>query len=198
MERSEVFFGTSQSHSASETTFMKQATTSICLVFLTTLATLASCEKEVPLGTRVTATGIVFDSVKNKVLANAKLYVFGAQRTFYGIYYSEGPLDSTVSDNNGKFSINFNADGKFIDYGLQLGVLEYGGYVYKSQTNYIIDNTQPVFKFNYSTNVSNAVVKGRELNFTKIRLKVLKNPFDTFLIRTTAIKNVILLKGLHF
>jgi len=174
---------------------MKHSITIISLVFLTILATLTSCRKEIPAGTKITATGIVFDSVKNKILANAKLYLFGAHQTFYGIYYSDGPLDSTISDNNGKFSISFNADGKFIDYGLQLGVLEYGGYVYNSQTNYVIDNTQPLFKFNYSTNISNAVVRGRELNFTKIRLKVLTNPFDTFLVRTTAIRQVTLLKG---
>lgn len=174
---------------------MKHSITIISLVLLTIVTTLTSCRKDVPLGTRVTASGIVFDSVKNKVLANAKLYLFGAHRTFYGIYYSDGPLDSTVSDNNGKFSISFTADGKTIDYGLQLGVLEYGGYVYNNQTNYVIDNTQPLFKFNYSTNVSNAVVRGRELNFTKIHLKVLRNPFDTFLVRTSAIRQVTLLKG---
>lgn len=167
----------------------------IGFVSLTTLIALSSCRKEVPLGTRVTASGIVFDSVKNKVLANAKLYLFGAHQTFYGIYYSQGPLDSTVSDNNGKFSISFTADGKSIDYGLQLGVLEYGGYVYNNQTNYVIDNTQPLFKFNYSTNVSNAVVRGRELNYTKLHLKVLVNPFDTIKVRTTAIRQVTLLKG---
>ena len=177
-------------------TFMKHSITIISLVVLTILATLTSCRKEVPLGTKVTATGIVLDSVKNKVLANAKLYLFGAHQTFYGIGYSEGPLDSTVSDNNGKFSINFNADGKSIDYGLQLGVLEYGGYVYNNQTNYVIDYTQPLFKFNYSTNISNAVVRGRELNFTKIRLKVLVNPFDTFLVRTDVLVRIAtLIKG---
>ena len=175
---------------------MKHSITIISLVVLTILATLTSCRKEVPIGTKVTATGIVLDSVKNKVLANAKLYLFGAHQTFYGIGYSEGPLDSTVSDNNGKFSINFNADGKSIDYGLQLGVLEYGGYVYNNQTNYVIDYTQPLFKFNYSTNISNAVVRGRELNFTKIRLKVLANPFDTFLVRTDVlIRIATLIKG---
>ncbi len=174
---------------------MKHSVTIISLVFLIILASLASCRKEVPIGTRVTAAGIVFDSVKNKVLVNAKLYLFGAHRTFYGIYYSQGPLDSTVSDNNGKFSISFTADGKSIDYGLQLGVLEYGGYVYNSQTNYVIDNSQPLFKFNYSTNVSSAIVRGRELNYTKLHLKVLANPFDTIKVRTNAIRQITLLIG---
>jgi len=130
-------------------TFMKHSITITCFVFLTILTTLTSCRKEVPLGTSILASGIVFDSVKNKVLANAKLYLFGAHSTFYGIYYSQGPLDSTVSDSDGKFSISFTADGNSIDYGLQLGVLEYGGYIYNNQTNYVIDNTQPLFKFNY-------------------------------------------------
>ena len=174
---------------------MKHSLTIPSLVLLIILASLASCRKEVPAGTTVSASGIVFDSVKNKVLANAKLYLFGANRTFYGIYYSKGPLYSVISDNNGKFSISFTADGTSIDYGLQLGVLEYGGYVYNSQTNYVIDNTQPLFKFNYSTNVTNAVVRGRELNYIKLHLKVLTNPFDTIKVRTTAIRQVTLVKG---
>jgi hypothetical protein len=149
----------------------------------------------VPVGTRVTASGIVFDSVKNKVLANAKLYLFGANQTFYGVYYSQGPLDSTVSDNNGKFSISFTADGKSIDYGLQLGVLGYGGYVYNNETNYVMDITQPMFKFNYSTSVSNAVVRGRELNYTKLHLKVLVNPFDTIKVMSKANRQEILIRG---
>lgn len=176
-------------------TFMKHTIFIISLILLIILTTFTSCRKQIPAGTRIIATGIVFDSVKNKVLANAKLYVFGAHQTFYGIYYSDGPLDSTISDNNGKFSISFDADGNSIDYGLKLGVLEYGGYVYNNQSNYVIDNTQPIFKFNYSTNVSNAVVRGRELNYIKVHLKVLTNPFDTIKVRTSAIGQVTLLKG---
>ncbi len=173
---------------------MKQSIFIISFIFLTLLS-LTSCRKPVPLGTVLSASGLVFDSVKNKPLPNAKLYLFGAHSTFYGIYYDDGPIDSTVSDNTGKFSIHFTADGKSIDYGLQLGVLEYGGYVYGTQTNYVIDYTQPIFKFNYSTNVTNAVVKGRELNYTKVHLKVITNPFDTFFVSTNALRQATLVKG---
>ena len=64
---------------------------------------MTSCRKAVEQGKLVKASGTVFDPVKNKPLANAKLYLFGAHTTFYGIYYTDGPLDSTVSDNSGKF-----------------------------------------------------------------------------------------------
>ena len=166
-----------------------------CLFIIPFIITTTSCRKEVPLGTKITASGIVFDSVKNKVLPFAKLYLFGAHQTFTGIYYSEGPLDSTISDINGKFMISYTADGHYIDYGLELGVLEFGGYVYNNQNNYIIDYTQPLLKFNFSLRISNAVVKGRELNFTKIHIKVLSNPFDTFLVRSRVDWTTILMKG---
>ena len=140
----------------------------------------------------IRATGIVFDNVKNKPLPNAKLYLYGAHQNMYGIYYSEGPLDSTVSDNSGNFFIEYRAEGKSIDYGLQL--VRYGDYNY-NQTNYVIDYSEPIFKFNYSTNVRNAKVKGRELNFTKIHLKVDSNPFDSFYIRVSALGIPTLIKG---
>lgn len=162
---------------------------------LLTIIALSSCRKPVEQGATITASGIVFDSVKNKPLPNAKLYLYGAKQTFYGIGYTDGPIDSTVSDVLGKFTITFTADGKNIDYGLTLGQLEYGGYNYSNLTNYVIDNLQPMYKFNYSRNVKNAVVRARELNFTKVHLKIISNPFDSFLVRTSALRQVTLIKG---
>lgn len=173
---------------------MKQFTTFTSL-FILAFFSLTACRKNVEAGATISASGTVFDEVKNKPLPHAKLYLYGAKQTFYGIGYSYGPLDSTVSDNSGKFSIHFAADGQSIDYGLQLGQLEYGSYINNSQTNYVTDNTQPIFKFNYSKNVKNATVKGRELNYTKIHLRVITNPYDTFLVRTSALPIVTLIKG---
>ena len=150
------------------------------------MISLTACRKAIEAGKSLSASGIVFDAIKNKTLPNAKLYLFGAHQTFYGIYYDDGPLDSTVSDSQGKFSIHFIADGKYIDYGLTIGILEYGGYNYGNGINYVIDYTQKEFKFNYQTNISNAVVKARELNYTKVHLKVTTNPYDSFYLRTSA------------
>lgn len=164
---------------------MKQ-TYKIAIVLLVTIISITACRKAVEVGKNISASGIVFDAVKNKPLPNAKLYLYGAHQTFYGIYYSQGPLDSTISDNLGKFTIHFTADGNSIDYGLTLGNLGYGGYSYCSQINYVVDNLEPMFKFNYSTSISNAVVKARELNYTKVHLKVTVNPYDSFYLRTSA------------
>ena len=176
-------------------TFMKQRKIIISLVVLTFL-TMTACRKNIPSGTSISASGIVFDAVKNKALPNAKLYLFGAHSTFYGIYYDDGPIDSTISDNNGKFSIHYTANGKSVDYGLTLGILEYGGYNYGTQTNYVLDYTQPIFKFNYLTNVTNAIVKGRELNYTQIHIKVISNPFDTIFVKTSASEQKTMITGL--
>ena len=164
---------------------MKQ-TNKIVYFIIVTLISLTACRKAVEVGKNVSASGIVFDAVKNKALPNAKLYLYGAGQTFYGVYYSNGPIDSTISDNLGKFNIHFVADGNSIDYGLTLGNLGYGGYAYGNQTNYVVDNLEPMFKFNYSTSISNAVVKARELNYTKVHLKVTANPYDSFYLNTSA------------
>jgi hypothetical protein len=175
---------------------MKRNIQITCLIFLAMPVIFISCRKHVEAGTDLSASGVVFDEIKNKPLANAKLYLYGAQQTFYGIYYANGPLDSTTSDKKGKFSIHFKAEGTSIDYGLTLGILGYGGYAYDDQSNYIIDRTEQMFKFNYALNVKNAVVKARELNYTKIHLTVLENPYDTFFVRIDAlIRQVSLIKG---
>ncbi|MFP5042915.1 hypothetical protein [Parasediminibacterium sp. JCM 36343] len=165
------------------------------LLTLTFIVTLTSCRKDVPAGTTIYISGIVFDSVKNKTLPNAKLYLFGAEKTFYGIYYVGGPYDSVTTDANGKFSLQYKAEGKSVDYGLSLGELNYGGYNYRDNENYVIDNYYPMFKLNYSTNTSNAVARARELNYSKIHLKVLNNPYDSFYIRTYAQYKPILIIG---
>jgi hypothetical protein len=147
------------------------------------LSGLYSCRKPLVEGTSLSASGIVFDEVKNKPVANAKIYLFGANRFFTGLSYSVGPLDSVVSGSDGKFSINFKADGTSIDYGFQVGILQYGGYVYGDQNNYVVDRSDPMYKLNYARNVTNAVVKARELNYIRIQLKVDENPFDSFYVR---------------
>jgi len=159
------------------------------------LCMLTSCRKPVVEGTKITAEGIVFDEVKNKPLPNARLYVYGAHQTFYGIGYANGPIDSTVSDASGKFSMQFEAEGHSVDYGLRLEDIGNVGYNYSRQINYVIDWTEPVFKFNYSHHVTNAKVKGRELNYTRINLKVLSNPFDSFMVETNAVYLKTLVTG---
>ena len=167
------------------------------ILFLLSGAVLhSSCEKAIPIGTEISVSGEVRDMVKNKRLPNAKLYVFGANRTLSGTYYSIGPVDSVVSDASGRFTILFKTHGYAMDYGLRLGMVEYGGVNYGAETNYVADPAEPIYKFNTSRQISNAVVRARELNFTRVELRVLNNPFDTFLVRSSAdIRRVTLLRG---
>jgi hypothetical protein len=68
--------------------------------------------------------------------------------------------------------------------------------MYNDATNYIVDRMRPMFRFNFSLNVANAVVVARELNYTKLHLKVLANPYDTIKVRTDAIlRQLVLLTG---
>lgn len=144
---------------------------------------LSSCFKELDPANMISVTGVVRDEVKKKNLPGAKLYLFGANRTPSGIYYSIGPLDSTIADHEGKFSLKFIPREKFFDLGLTIGLLQYGGYQYGSEINYVIDVREPIYKFNYRKKIKDAVVKARELNFTKVQLKVISNPYDSFYVR---------------
>ena len=156
--------------------------TSIIIILLIIFICI-SCRKEVQQGQIIKANGFVIDSIKNKKLPNVKMYLFGGKQTFYGVYYTIGPLDSTVSDNNGNFSIKYAAEGKSIDYALMIGKLGYGGYSYQGNINYVVDVTHSVYPFNYTYELKDVAIKARELNYTKIALRVLYNPYDTFYIR---------------
>jgi hypothetical protein len=148
----------------------------ILIPFLIMLA-LPACKKPVPEGQLIQATGFVIDSVKNKKLANVTVYLYGAQSTFYGVYYDDGPFDSTKSDNNGNFSIKYNAEGKSVDYALAVGNVVYGGFT--NQNNFVVDIKHPLYKFNYSHQLNNVALRARELNYARINLKVLSNAYDT-------------------
>ena len=149
----------------------------VSFVFVT-LFFKTACRKKISEGTLIQASGYVIDSVKNKRLPNVKIFLFGGKATFfYGMHYTEGPLDSAMSDNNGNFSLTYNAEGNSIDYALTIN------YVQKvdntSQVNYVMDFNHPLYKFNYGHELTNVAISARELNYARVNLKIDANPYDT-------------------
>jgi hypothetical protein len=155
---------------------MKQLKIIMPFAFLALLL-LTACRKDVPKGAVIQAFGFVIDSVKNKRLPNVTIYLYGAHSNFYGVYYDVGPLDSTISDIDGNFSLEYSAEGTSIDYALAVGNVVYGGYT--SQNNYVVDVVHPLYPFNYSRLLRNVALRARELNYARINLKVLSNPYDS-------------------
>lgn len=153
-----------------------------------------SCYKQVEQGSLIRVSGSVVDPVKNKALPFATLYLYGAKSTFYGIYYTLGPLDSVKSDAQGKFDLTYVAEGKSIDYGLSLDIYGYQASL-RPLNQYVIDWNTPEFKFNFQKQIKDARVPGRELNFTRLHLKVDHNPLDSFFIKTAYLEVPILLRG---
>lgn len=152
------------------------------LIVLSFLLLLSSCRKPIDHGKIIRVSGTVIDSIKNKKLANAKVYLVGATSSFYGTYYGTGPFDSAITDNSGNFSIQYTAEGQSTDYGLCLPTFSVGD-GYNNQSTYIADPYFPFSRLNRKKTVTNIVVKGRELNYLKIHLIVQGNPFDSFYVR---------------
>jgi len=151
---------------------------------------LTACRKDVPKGQLIQANGFVIDSVKNKKLSNVTVYLYGAHSTFYGVYYDVGPFDSTISDNNGNFSIKYNAEGNSVDYGLAIGNVVYGGFT--NQNNFVVDIHHPFYPFNYSHQLNNVELRARELNYTRVNLKVFQ------ILMTHYILTLVLLMANYF
>ena len=155
---------------------------------------LTACRKDVPKGQLIQANGFVIDSVKNKKLSNVTVYLYGAHSTFYGVYYDVGPFDSTISDNNGNFSIKYNAEGNSVDYGLAIGNVVYGGFT--NQNNFVVDIHHPFYPFNYSHQLNNVGLRARELNYARVNLKVLSNPYDTLYLDVSTTYGELFLRNM--
>ncbi len=160
---------------------MKHFTKIITILFFFTI--LISCRKNVDKGTSISATGVAFDSSKNKLLSNTKVYLLGGRPTFTynGVTYDR-IIDSTITNNVGHFSINFIADGNYIDYALSLCSPVFPIY---SNNHAVADYRYSNTKFNYKTQLTNTVVNGRELDSGIIHLKVNANPYDTLFVEVS-------------
>ncbi len=152
---------------------------------------MSDCKKTIPMENVISVSGIVMDTVKNKPLPFAKVYVLAQVQYGRGYYKFDKEVANFFSDKDGKFSFSFNntSSDSLFAYALALGIVMnsplYSDY-YSSQENYVVDTDNPLSYFNSFNDKTNIVVKGRELNYTKLHLKVLSNPFDTLTLRFVA------------
>ena len=85
------------------------------LIILIILITIASCRKPIPPDIQISASGIAIDTVKNKKLANATVYVRGCNYNFYGLFCHDS-VTSIKTNMDGSFSLSFLTDGKYRSY----------------------------------------------------------------------------------
>lgn len=134
------------------------------------------CRKNIQTGVHIQADGFVIDSVKNKKLSNVTVYLIsGHEFGFQAVDYY-GVVDSVVTSANGSFSINYTADGKSYDYALSLSNMDPNA---PNRFNAVIpDRLNTLYAFDFKTQLSNIAISARELNFMKVHLIVLSNPYD--------------------
>jgi hypothetical protein len=151
----------------------------IFLIIISLTSCQSSCEKNIAKGTIINANGFVIDSVKNKRIPNATLYLFGGHQPFGSPIVFSGPaLDSTVSDQNGNFQLQYTAEGNSLDYAL--GVTRNALYGFNQYPmNYVADPFHLLYVFKGATQLTNIAISARELNYALINLKVLSNPYDS-------------------
>ena len=141
-------------------------------IFLTLFISclLFSCAKDIKKGTQISVSGFLVDTVKNKNLAFAKIYLVGGKvRGSNGVTYYYNYVDSTTSDINGNFSINYRAEGNSVGYVLEVA----------SDDKFSSGDYQ---QFAFANNETNVRLKSQELNFLKLNLKVDFNRYDTFYV----------------
>ena len=167
---------------------MKQTAIKIVLTLLAAWL-LQSCRKEnVPKGHTITANGFVSDLVLQKRLPYVTIYLFGGHNFRVSeigteTSYDTIPLDSTSSDANGDFTINYSAEGKSDDYAL--GVTK-SFFNPNNNANYLADASQPLYAFNYKYTLNNVQISARKMGIAKVILQILSNPYDTLLFRISS------------
>lgn len=127
-----------------------------------------SCVKEIKKGIQISVSGFLVDTVKNKNLGFAKIYLVGCKHSLYvtSCYVN---LDSATTDINGNFSINYRAEGNSTGYVLEV-----------AKDNNFSDNLYQ--QYHFDNNSSNVRLKSQELNFLKLNLKVDFNGYDTLYV----------------
>ena len=152
---------------------------SVFLIILSVVIS-AGCRKNIQDGVNIQAEGFVIDSVKNKKLSNVTLYLVSGHESGLGKVDYYGVVDSVVTDINGSFSMKYAADGKSYDYALSLNYMDPNVPFRFSEV--IPDSMHPFYAFDFKTQLNNVVINASELNFMKIHLRVLSNPYDTLLL----------------
>lgn len=138
------------------------------LLIFSILTLIISCAKQVKKGKRIVANGYVVDTLKNKRLPFAKVYLVGCHREFSGRKYCTDYVDSATTDANGNFSITYRAEGNSAGYVLEV----------KFDNNYG-DYSLREFPF---VNEEVTRITAHELNFLRLNLKVGFNRYDTLYI----------------
>ena len=131
-------------------------------IFLTLfiLDLLFSCAKDVKKGTRISVSGFLVDTVKNKNLAFAKIYLVGGKvRGSNGATYYYNYVDSIKSDINGKFSFDYRAEGNSIGYVLEVASDDNFSSGKYEQFTFINNETNVRPKFRSLPDVSNICVE---------------------------------------
>lgn len=141
---------------------------SVLLLMITIL--FSSCRKPIPDDIKISASGFVIDTVKNKLLSGAVVEIYGKHLTFYGLSGGDS-VTSTITDRNGNFSLSFITDGKYYAYGIGVKPMRDDNFTYDNSRN---SNKEVKIGEN-----SDLRLKARELNFLKETLKIDQNPYDT-------------------
>jgi hypothetical protein len=152
------------------------------ILLVLTVISISACRKNIQAGVNIQADGFVIDSVKNKKLANVTVYLIsGHESGFQNVYYY-GAVDSAVTNTDGSFSIKYTADGKSYDYALSLTNMDPNAPNHFNFNAVMPDRMHPFYSFDFKSQLSDIAISARELNFMKIHLSVLSNPYDTLLV----------------
>lgn len=155
------------------------------------IMTIDSCWTDIPKGKEISISGYIIDTVKNKRLPYAEIFLIPGKLNFENgtAFYGGSPLDSVQSDSSGNFSLHYITEEEKFDYALELGGPGFNGlntysyYVNTGGSNYVIDFNHAVYPLQHILHLQNIILKARELNYAKLHIKILSNPYDTLYVK---------------
>jgi hypothetical protein len=143
------------------------------VIFLMITVLFSSCRKPIPGDIKISASGFVIDTVKNKLLSGAVVEIDGSYLNLFGLTGGDS-VTSTTTDRNGNFFLSFITDGKFYAYNIRVRPMRDDNF-----TRDISRNSNKEVKTGENNDLR---LKARELNFLKETLIIDQNPYDTLAI----------------
>ena len=134
-----------------------------CLTLLLAITSVCGCNKNVDTDISTTVTGIVSDGIKHEPIANVPIYI-----DEYDMGSVSGPqyratIDSTKSDLDGKYNIEFSTHGNNVGYRVR----------FKPPENFLISLDFAILHVGEVQIVNFSPI---ELHFLKARLEMTDNP----------------------
>jgi hypothetical protein len=142
------------------------------LFYLAIFFLFISCEKNIETNIKISASGFVFDSIRNKNLSDISVFILGYKHIFMNNPEVD-TITSAKTNIDGFFTMNFVTNGKSDSYYLAISSQKV------NKLSYYIPEKEKHLKIGENTNIKVIAIGLIKMN---VHLKINNNPYNSIII----------------